>query len=510
VSGVDDVTRKLRSKIGESLKSVQASPALEQVTTSSYEALRAYTEGTRVFDLERNFPKAIPSLQRAVALDTGFATAWRKLGTAYSNAHHPSSEVDFALTKAFQFRARLSENERYLTEAYYYYRGPGHDRQRAIAAYQALLDRGDSVYAANNLAVVYSAMQQTAKAESLFRLAIRKSPDNLIPVPNLGGVLLTEGKRAQFDSIIAVNLKRAPGSPDLVDLSLSPLYLDKQYDRYEHAIDTVRLAATSPEVHDMAAWRTSLILEVRGRLNEAERRFHESVVESAKAGAASPVIADSTTMALFDAWFRNRPERAVQRIDAAVAANPLNTLAERDRPLTDLATAYAVAGRPDRAQVLLAQFAQLKDTAYVRSRAGDVHAALAEVAIAEKRPRDAVTEFRRSDKLPDGYSRSANSVRIHAQLGRAFDLANEPDSAIAELEAFLHAPFSNRMEDDAVFLAGAHKRLGELYDAKGDREKATAHLTAFVELWKNADAELQPSVQDAKKRLARLVAGERR
>jgi hypothetical protein len=49
-----------------------------------------------------------------------------------------------------------------------------------------------------------------------------------------------------------------------------------------------------------------------------------------------------------------------------------------------------------------------------------------------------------------------------------------------------------------------------LYDAKGDREKATAHLTAFVELWKNADAELQPSVQDAKKRLARLVAGERR
>ncbi len=45
VKGVDDVTRRLRGKIGESLKSVQASPPLDQVTTSSFDALKAYTEG---------------------------------------------------------------------------------------------------------------------------------------------------------------------------------------------------------------------------------------------------------------------------------------------------------------------------------------------------------------------------------------------------------------------------------------------------------------------------------
>ena len=113
----------------------------------------AYTEGARAFDVEHDFTKAIPLLRRAVTIDTGFATAWRKLGTAMNNSFYPSSAVDSAVTKAYQLRARLSENERYLTEGYYFQRGPGHDRQRAIAAYQALIDRGDTGYAANNLAV---------------------------------------------------------------------------------------------------------------------------------------------------------------------------------------------------------------------------------------------------------------------------------------------------------------------------------------------------------------------
>ena len=66
----------------------------------------------------------------------------------------------------------------------------------------------------------------------------------------------------------------------------------------------------------------------------------------------------------------------------------------------------------------------------------------------------------------------------------------------------------NEKTDDPQFaLAGTHKRLGELYDAKGDREKAISHLSKFVELWRNADADLQPAVADAKRRLTKLQAG---
>lgn len=63
-----------------------------------------------------------------------------------------------------------------------------------------------------------------------------------------------------------------------------------------------------------------------------------------------------------------------------------------------------------------------------------------------------------------------------------------------------------RLSQDAQDLAGVYKRLGELYEAKGDRAKAESYLSKFVELWKDADPGLQPKVKDAKDRLARLAA----
>jgi serine/threonine-protein kinase len=58
--------------------------------------------------------------------------------------------------------------------------------------------------------------------------------------------------------------------------------------------------------------------------------------------------------------------------------------------------------------------------------------------------------------------------------------------------------------------AVVEKRLGELYDARKDKTKALAHYGAFVDLWRNADPDVQPVVTTVKKRMAELVAGEGR
>ena len=505
VSGVDDVTRKLRGKIGESLKSVQTSPPLEQVTTTSYDALKAYTEGARAFDIEHDFTKAIPLLRRAVAIDTGFAMAWRKLGTALNNAFYPASVADSATTKAYQLRARLTENERYLAEGYYFQRGPGHDRQRAIAAYQALLDRGDTSYAANNLGVAYTGMRDYAKAESLYRMAIRANPDNTIPLPNLINVVLAEGKRATLDSLMAQEAKRLGTNPFYAYHLVVIAHNDGQYDRVERLLDSIHAAARGLDTRGMTSLMSSEILAVRGRLAESERRYRQAASEAAELGNANPVITDSITLAAYDAWFRNQSQRAVARLDAALNVHPLAGIPERDRPYTYLAKVYAMAGRPDRARAILTQFAQIKDTALYRSRQPDVHDALGEIALAEKRYSDAISEYRRADLNADGHP-IEEPIRVHFNLGRAFDLASQPDSAIAELEALIAVRWDSRLDDDPFRLAGAHKRLGELYDAKGDRERAISHLSKFVELWKNADPELQPAVSDAKRRLTKLQA----
>jgi hypothetical protein len=54
------------------------------------------------------------------------------------------------------------------------------------------------------------------------------------------------------------------------------------------------------------------------------------------------------------------------------------------------------------------------------------------------------------------------------------------------------------------------RRLGELYVAKGDTANAIAHYQKFVTLWKSADPELQPQVEDVRKRISRLERLERR
>jgi tetratricopeptide (TPR) repeat protein len=168
---------------------------------------------------------------------------------------------------------------------------------------------------------------------------------------------------------------------------------------------------------------------------------------------------------------------------------------------------YAAAGNATRARTLLDEFAKTRDTAMLRNQQSRIHEARGEIAVAEKQYAVAIDEFRRADVAYDGQPDSRLGVRLHFNLGRAFDLANQPDSAIAQLEAYTAVHDDSRIDDDVFALAGAHKRLGELYDAKGDRERAISHLSKFVELWKNADPDLQPAVADAKRRLARLQAG---
>ena len=130
------------------------------------------------------------------------------------------------------------------------------------------------------------------------------------------------------------------------------------------------------------------------------------------------------------------------------------------------------------------------------------------IAIAEGRPRDAIREFWRSDSLPDGPASSCDICTL-ANVARAYDKAGMSDSAIAVMERFSASAYPDRLFLDAVYRPAFTRRLGELYEAKGDRQNAVRNYQMFVELWKNADAELQPQVADVRRRLARLTVSER-
>ena len=133
---------------------------------------------------------------------------------------------------------------------------------------------------------------------------------------------------------------------------------------------------------------------------------------------------------------------------------------------------------------------------------------LGEIEIAEGRPADAIRDLWKGDSLPDGPLDDCD-LCTYALVGRAYDKANQPDSAIKYYEKSSTSTYAFRLGYDP-FRAPIERRLGELYEAKGNRDGAAKHYQAFVEFWKNAEPELQPQVAEVRKRLTRLGDTERR
>jgi tetratricopeptide (TPR) repeat protein len=206
IGALGKLSRAVRGKIGESLKTIRDTKGLERVSTPSLAALRKYVEGVRQSDEIGNAERGIELLQEAVTLDTAFAMAWRKIAVVVGNLQTDRPRSMAAVVRAFQHRERLSETERLLTEAYYYSNGPKPDREKALAAYQALLDVDPkNTTAANNAAVLLMQKREFEKAEQYYGVALdEKRPfgstfTNLLMAQlRLGRVAAAESTQTEF------------------------------------------------------------------------------------------------------------------------------------------------------------------------------------------------------------------------------------------------------------------------------------------------------------------------
>jgi TolB-like protein len=115
IDAVDRLSDRLRSRIGESLKSIRANEPLAAVTTESLEALVKYSQAMQMVN-QGDVTEALQLLRDAVELDTAFAMAYRKIGVS---ALSRAEQVD-ALTRAYRHRDRLTAMERNLLEAAYH------------------------------------------------------------------------------------------------------------------------------------------------------------------------------------------------------------------------------------------------------------------------------------------------------------------------------------------------------------------------------------------------------
>jgi eukaryotic-like serine/threonine-protein kinase len=119
LDALDKVAAKLRNELGESLSSIQRfDTPIEQATTSSFDALKAYSLGRKIWDENGNFD-AIPFFRQAIELDPNFAEAQASLGAAYAILGERAKSIEY-FNKAFQLRDHVTEPEKYDISSTYY------------------------------------------------------------------------------------------------------------------------------------------------------------------------------------------------------------------------------------------------------------------------------------------------------------------------------------------------------------------------------------------------------
>lgn len=508
IETADALARKLRAKAGESLRQVNRSPALVDVTTSSINALRAYTLAVQAANHD-SVEKAMALLREAVRVDSTFAIAWSYLGNL-SRAAGMSALSDSARSCAYRLRDRLTEHERlWITAAYLGFPNQ-RDPRKAEAALQALVDRGDSAGALANLATMFLNRRDYAHADPLFRVS-RASTD---PVSSMSFVatLFNETKINEAESVFAAVRKERPRYPLVPRWAAEFAYQRGDLETVARIADSLR-TGPAPAQQIWGASRLADLALLRGHAAEYERYLKMARVIDAARHAPVPWPEDSILFAYRDVWMSATPTRGLARLDAALARQPLDTSISAYSHFL-AAMAYAMGGRVDRARQVLARYDAGAALDTVRRRLDDPnrHLALGEIALAEKRWRAAIAEFRRSDSTSLGLPNGVCRMCVYGPLGRAFERAGMPDSAIVFYELYLNTPYFMRGDEgktgdgqgDPYWSAIISRRLGELYEQKGDRVKAADNYGRFVALWSTADAEFQPLVAAARASLARL------
>ncbi len=189
LDALGEAASKLRGELGESLATVQKLDVpLVQATTSSLEALKAYSLGLKAFH-EKGATASLPYDQRAVELDPSFALGYLSVGVDYTSLGELGRASEY-YTKAFQLREHASEAEKLLIAAAYYSQVTG-ELDKAAQTYQEEIESYPREFAAyNNLGGVFAAQGQYEKAAEITRQTVRLAPNRGSSYPNLANYAL--------------------------------------------------------------------------------------------------------------------------------------------------------------------------------------------------------------------------------------------------------------------------------------------------------------------------------
>jgi DNA-binding winged helix-turn-helix (wHTH) protein/tetratricopeptide (TPR) repeat protein len=485
LGALDKTAIRLRSKMGESLSSVQkyATP-VEEATTPSLDALKAYSLGRKIF-FEKGNTAALPFLQRAVELDPNFAIAYRALSAVYGNLNQPQRERE-NIRKAYELRERVSERERFYIEANYYKDGTG-EIEKAIPAYELWQQTYPRDYASYvHLGTLYFSTGNLEKAVEQTRESVRLEPNS---ADNYGGLALAyilQNRLDEAEIVLHQAEERKLESEFLLELRYKLAFLKRDTARMAQ---TVSAAIGKPGSEDLLLNAQANTEAWYGRLKDA-RELTRRAINSAQQNNAQETGADyqaRTALHEVESGLRKQARsEAYAAIKLAPNAGVMALSAVALAMTGDTAAAEKLAAELDRNYPL--------DTLVQGYRLPAIRAAL---ALQRKDPHRAVELLQVTSPLELGDDGDLLPVYLR---GEAYLMLRDGKAAAAEFQKFFdHRGVVGNLPSGAL----AHLQLGRAYNLSGDETKAKAAYQDFLTLWKDADPDI-PILQQAKQEYARL------
>ncbi len=501
VEAVEDLSRETRLRLGESRAAIRKSQPLPEVTTRSLEALQRYTQAVDAL-ARGDQEQALDLAEAAIDFDPAFAMAYRLAGVVHSNAGRFSESQRYS-TQAYELRQKLSERERLHIEARYAATVLS-DPLQAMAKYELILSAyPDDGRAANNLAVSAGNVGDRELQHRSGLRAVELDPYQSNGYANAIWSAWGLTRWAVAESLMHLAARRGLTERATRWLRMQAL-VTADWDRADAICDSL-LAVTSPRSDFRAGdeYNCGAVDLTRGRVQRAVERLRNAAQLRLERDQHLGYYA-ATHYLVQAELLRGRSAAARDRLDQAVARDPLDSIPRTDRLIATFWAGVAAAQLGDVAAAQRYYTAYVADTTSAYWEPAWGLRLRATLALAEGAYEQALEHDRR------GMERDFGQAFVYDQLYRAqaFDGLGQRDSAIALYEDVI-APQSVDAGPGAhilylAYLPVAHRRLGELYAEVGEPTKAAEHYETFLELWSDCDPELRPQVESARRALERL------
>ncbi len=533
ISMVDELTTRIKRNF--KLSDVQIESDIDrhigEVTTRSSEAYKYYHEGIK-YDIKGDYPKVIEYMEKAVAIDPDFASAYHAMSWAYGNQGYRSEQKKF-LKKAMELSGRLSDREKYSIQGGYYLRQSEKTHDKAIEAFEKLLELyPDDLTGHNDLGILYRRIEDWDKAIESYEACLKYGGKDIVFFGGLAASYRSKGLFDKATQVLEQYLNNVSDSPSIRErLALNYRYQGK----YELALAEVDKALSlnptryqsirmrgdihfymgdlkkaeeehkklqerkEPVAYAWSLQRLGGLYLLQGRFKDVRKIHKESLEQAERLGQGTWIRRIIFSLSSVELRSGNY-DRALELLNKGwnSAVEDENFGFQRDT-LFLMGITYLEMKSINEAQKTADRLKEMIEQGMIKKEIRNYYELMGMIEHEKNNYPKAIEFFKKA--LPLLSATSSSRLPLAVSTGLAYYKAGDLENARQEYERVISLTSGRYAFGDLY--AKSFYMLGIIYEQQGNRSKAIENYEKFLDLWKNADPGF-PEVEDAKKRLAGL------